>query len=562
MSNIPQNSSQKVGIIVTSNQNVAQEKEGALTGRRISKEDEAISRGKRIDLTALPLSFATEEEKMTFTEVFSKFNTLRKEFYESGDVKNRAKCLNKCADLISEFTEKLFSEKVNTTTFQVNFLMDSVLEMQKFCEIESSQEKLDQTRISTLKECNKRITELNTELGRQREILQKMLVNREMLTRKQDELIEEIKNISNLVKDPDSTNEDLKKKINYLFSEYSKIKLEKLKLGDELDRLSIQAKEISSNSDDLLSERNKLRALIASTIRMGVCFANLDSCSVPISAMSSTSASSYHSLIQDLKNFIEKNGQNPAIGEWKKVLSEIEFAYHINNSLKTTPIEEVSIEILKQLSSLKEPPECVFFQGGYYSNKELKDVGHKVVYRFEKEKDGKFSLTIINTGEGASTTKAGSKEKTEDIIYTGLTLDQLKVALPKILEPLLPNSSYDMEEVIKIIEADLLIKDATGIPNKYSGDKHRLQQKGTCAMRCLLSWLYTRVGKEQYRKFRPDSLQTSLNLAKEEVRKWKQDHTWKLLTFGTENSNFTDVVINKMFTQMEAKIANAKKKVS
>src|SRR2546423_1523552 len=86
------------------------------------------------------------------------------------------------------------------------------------------------------------------------------------------------------------------------------------------------------------------------------------------------------------------------------------------------------------------------------------------------------------------------------------------------LTPISPNLKINMEEVNSFIDRNLSHQ-ATS--NKVPGRTHRLQQKGTCAIRSALSWLHGRIGSQLFRQVKPILLKEAIEKVQDVKAKWE-----------------------------------------
>lgn len=294
-------------------------------------------------------------------------------------------------------------------------------------------------------------------------------------------------------------------------------------------------------------------------------YAHLDSAEIAVSTLNSQSfIESSSLLIKDMDEHIKAMGNDPKAKLWKDAKAELEFAKEIDKKVNLAKsqgdLEGITNDVMQKLTTTKTG-EGLILSGGYYAEGQ----GHAAIYQIQRETGGTFSLTVINTGEAATTGKSATtgKKHSLDQVFYGLTEAQLRKCITKLNEFNGPNFSdkdnLNMETVLKSLHE--LTKDKNGVVPVRSGNKHRLQQQGTCTVRCELSWLYSRVGRDAYRHFRPASMQRYLDAAKKEVEQFKHDHTWKLMRFGTVDDMVIRSICQRIFKEMDDKIKKAQAKI-
>lgn len=202
-----------------------------------------------------------------------------------------------------------------------------------------------------------------------------------------------------------------------------------------------------------------------------------------------TSGELINQILSYVNHLRESGMPVPAILE--KATLELQFSYDVNSEkLYKKPIAD---KIIQQIKALKDKGMTdnsqVILQGGTSR--------HGILYVIEPSKDGKtFSFNVINTGEGIiyDETLKKNKPTTTDIVYTDLTLDQLTSDFFKQITEMAMNES-DIKKVLDFIDKSLRnpIKN-----NKAKGRTHFVQKKGTCALKCLTSWLHERLGEHYY----------------------------------------------------------------
>lgn len=128
---------------------------------------------------------------------------------------------------------------------------------------------------------------------------------------------------------------------------------------------------------------------------------------------------------------------------------------------------------------------------------------HAVCFQFKIENDGYFSLSVINTGSGATPSSMlipNKKHKLlSDVKYTGIQFEDFK---PGFLEKLLFLNNVKerkMKDVYSILENDFGSKAHI---KKTNGRTHKNQVKGTCAAKSISCWLNERLTPKVYREYK------------------------------------------------------------
>lgn len=169
------------------------------------------------------------------------------------------------------------------------------------------------------------------------------------------------------------------------------------------------------------------------------------------------------------------------------------FSKLMRDELDEDPVSEKIVQQVKSLVTRDKNENGIPSQVVLHGGKE----DHAFLYVIEPSEDGKtFSFKIINTGEGTVKDKIPKKGKstTSDIVYTGLTLWDLRNEFfTKLLQ--IKRKEYNVREVLNFIDKSFLNWDKS---NKVKGRTHSVQAKGTCALKCLTSWLHERLGEHYY----------------------------------------------------------------
>lgn len=206
------------------------------------------------------------------------------------------------------------------------------------------------------------------------------------------------------------------------------------------------------------------------------------------------------SILEDLDAFSQlKQGsltQNDA-ERLRGAMINLQFAFEVRapyEDARGKEQEELALKKGAQQIHIKltEHSESIVVAGGFTK--------HAVLYQIKKTDSGTYDLSIINTGDGASTvlriTKKGCSFKSQDVVYTGLTLDDLSESFfLKLLHK--KETANNMEEVYEFLDNTLLNHSA----KKVKGTDRCLQKKGTCTVKCILEWLKTELGKDLFQDF-------------------------------------------------------------
>jgi len=199
-----------------------------------------------------------------------------------------------------------------------------------------------------------------------------------------------------------------------------------------------------------------------------------------------------------------------------QVKDHLEFAYKVKPSVLRGE-EKIEIrlknnaeQIHSKLTSYAEQKEIssgsIVIPGGHAT--------HAFLYQIKKNDSGTYDFSIINTGDGATiilSKKYGFKS--QDVVYTGLTLNELSEQF--FFELLnLYETAIDMEEVFKFLDSSLLNHSA----KKVGGMERSIQKKGTCTFKCIMEWIKTELGKELFREFKLFMLERAIQRVEEEAK--------------------------------------------
>ena len=174
-------------------------------------------------------------------------------------------------------------------------------------------------------------------------------------------------------------------------------------------------------------------------------------------------------------------------------------------------------EILGSLHNLKKTGDEVTIGGGYRSYINAVEVGHSVQYVFKLENEGSYSLTFVNTGEGMvyhPPIQSQLKEMwnfmwgkenvvrahVKDDVWSGIPKEALTEELVRLL------TKRDIHPIPSRM-ADI-VQDVSNYFSRFpsvqlnKGRDHKLQKKGSCAVKSLTSWLHERLGDQIWRDFK------------------------------------------------------------
>lgn len=220
----------------------------------------------------------------------------------------------------------------------------------------------------------------------------------------------------------------------------------------------------------------------------------------------------FNSIEYDLKCSIEdyeKQGKHDEANQLKAILLELQSAN----------------KTITELSAIRS-------QGG-------SSPGHAILYKIERESDDTLSFTIINTGEGVSSTDGAT---VKDVKYTGLRDEDLTTEfIEKLLSYRIGIERADHTNTInQYIDNHFKQQlDARGKQkiSRISGETHQMQQKNTCGVQCILAWLEGRMDPQLYKKFELDMTKRAIAEAEVELKKLAVMPFRAKLIFGVERAS-------------------------
>lgn len=234
------------------------------------------------------------------------------------------------------------------------------------------------------------------------------------------------------------------------------------------------------------------------------------------------------SYLNDLEAYAQKNAVGPKFTKTVELLKEAhsfallcEISVEAKGALKTEALNELKSRMAEKLATLEKGKvgDEILFPGGYHTTNDKGKVtgGHSVLYRIVKESNDKYSLTIVNTGEGsleaANLNNAiafftGSRKDVQDIKYTNIPFSKLNRNLvDKIASPVLPDKGSPMSAVIADMDTVLkpdtswLISDKKEV-QKGDGRAHKEQIGGSCSFKSVSSFIHEQLGDKDYRPFK------------------------------------------------------------
>ncbi len=201
------------------------------------------------------------------------------------------------------------------------------------------------------------------------------------------------------------------------------------------------------------------------------------------------------SILDDLSLFLQLNEQSLKENDVQcinQMITDFTFAFNLTSS---ETFEEYAARIFIKLQILSGktcfPSRSIFIGGGF--------LNHTIMYQIKKNNSETFDFSLINTGAGSTViTKCTEEKQTRkslDVVYTGLTLEELSKAFFISLKQ--KESSTSIDGLIKFLDNNLLKQSA----KKICSHERMLQKRGTCATKAILELLKTEFGKELFRHF-------------------------------------------------------------
>ena len=197
-------------------------------------------------------------------------------------------------------------------------------------------------------------------------------------------------------------------------------------------------------------------------------------------------------------------------------------------ALKNAPLvkKEMISRILKKVKKLSafsfgNDQQTLLLLGGCYNEKG----GHTISFQIEKDEEGLYQFSIINTGKGVrkhqqpGMKKYWSNEQSKfyDKVYRGITKEQLSASFfSQLLSYSMEEKSCTISDVYQFIDRRLL---SSTEDNVSTGNLHKLQMKGSCSLKCITAWLHNRLPNSVYWPLKVDITKSQMNEFKEMVRK-------------------------------------------
>lgn len=223
----------------------------------------------------------------------------------------------------------------------------------------------------------------------------------------------------------------------------------------------------------------------------------------------------YHDLKKFEQFIIEQ--KRPVPKELIEAIEELHFSIQIINKSITVK------EILHSITSLSYGSNSVIIPGGFY-NDEIKE-GHGVIYKIDREINGTFSFTVINSGSGGdlglnpqflnSNNKNNDKLfKLLDLLHTDLPVNKKNDKIFKVFDLVYTGLAADKitEEFINQLTDDHKFKNMENvnsfIKNQFAeaktekGHSHNPQSKGNCGFKCISFYLSKKLGPLLYQEFK------------------------------------------------------------
>lgn len=202
---------------------------------------------------------------------------------------------------------------------------------------------------------------------------------------------------------------------------------------------------------------------------------------------------------KDIKSFeqfyIEQKRSVPK--ELIEAKEELHFSIQVINGTITVQ------EILQSITSLSYGSKSVIIPGGCFDDD--RNEGHGVIYKIDKEINGTYSFTVINSGVGGELGlnpnffKSNHKKKDDliqnyDLIYTGISAD-------KFTEEFI-NQLRDEHKLKTMDNANHVIKNQFAGVTQVRGRSHKPQKKGNCGFKCNSFYLSQKLGPLLYQEFK------------------------------------------------------------
>lgn len=238
----------------------------------------------------------------------------------------------------------------------------------------------------------------------------------------------------------------------------------------------------------------------------------LDRASIPIHLVGLaglTTIGTAESMLEDLTEFQKSSRLNEA---------QAKQLQHVLDEMRSIQISCVSprasnkerMTAAEQLFQRLQAKGQVMMYGGARN--------HGVLYKIEKTESGQYRFTVINTGAGGNKISVISPDlglhyHVLDVVYDHISAEQMT---PQLFLALLDNSlsAEDMLVTNKFLD-QLLLRNGV---IKTTGRERIGQEKGTCAVRCIMEWLREDLG-DLYPQFEVSQFTRAIALAEAEIKK-------------------------------------------
>ncbi len=270
------------------------------------------------------------------------------------------------------------------------------------------------------------------------------------------------------------------------------------------------------------------------------------------------------SFLEDLEEFInqpldpkEKEKVNQALEELFFAL-KVELAtaaafsaFEIYKYPPHEPLRRVANKIIDKLTTLSPAEEesgpSMVLLGGYGGNNSKE--GHGTTYQIQKDKQGKFSFKVINTGDAANkfyvmhmiTQKKvkesevhelvelinNNKRNIYDWVLSDVNLNSPWFFIDLAHQKYAASCINSMSRLLVLINHNAK-KSFKDLAKVFSGRGHKLQRKGNCSAKSISVWLHDRLGESLYRRFKVFMTEKELKL----LAQLKEDFPDALKTVG------------------------------
>lgn len=258
-------------------------------------------------------------------------------------------------------------------------------------------------------------------------------------------------------------------------------------------------------------------------------------------------------FLNDLNEFLQENRTLLKPDERKAIARATNDLYFAHKITTKTPSEAAAslVERLEELAKTpKEKRRPIIFPGGSPT--------HAVLYKIEMTESGKYNFSVIDTGAGINkihvdVTRGYEVYKTCDLQFTEVSIGQLSADFFTNLFGLRENAE-SMDTVYDYLKSHLLVQ---GV-KMGEGEERRIQQKGSCTVRCILEWLRKEFGKELFSEFNAWMTQKAVRDVKKEVENIsKEALKWIFpgIESEEETKEFYDKNLNLMIARSEANAA-------